>query len=220
MELADLRNFDYLLFIIIALSTYLAWRKGFIESFVDFFAWVGSAFIVADNYNAMAEFLSGFISSKFVCGFIASFCFYIALVILFYIIGNKILKAAAKFCGSTPDKIVGIFFGLLRGAIVAMIIFWSCYMILTAWNDDKPEWFAKAQSYRILNISSTTMVDLITSEEDRQKLLKMIQRKSDNLEDEVKKNTATKSKAIKQSVDDHSEDNFLNNDENDDGDDF
>ncbi len=221
MELADLRNFDYLIFIIISLSTYLAWKKGFIESFVDFFAWVGSGFIVADNYSSMLSFLGGFISSKFICIFMASFCFYVALVILFYVVGNKILKATTKFCGSTPDKIAGIFFGVVRGVIVAMVIFWSCYMILFAWNDEKmPDWFVKAQSYKILKISSDSMVDLITSEEDRQKLFKIIQRKNDNLEDELKKSTAKKSKEMKESINNHSENNFLNNDEDNDDNDF
>ena len=82
MDLSELRNLDYLVLIIIAISVYFAYHKGFIESFVDFFAWVGSAFLVFDNYNLIFDFLNAYIPSKLICGIAASLGVYVAMVIL------------------------------------------------------------------------------------------------------------------------------------------
>jgi uncharacterized membrane protein required for colicin V production len=193
MEISDLQTFDYVIMVILGLSVYLGWKNGLIQTFIVFFAWVGSAIIMADNYNWVFEFLNRYIASKFICGFIASAGVYIALVISFSILGEKISKKTAKFGGGVTDKVTGLLFGALCGILVACTFFWSCYMTLFTLNDQKfPEWFAKAKSYKVLKIGSDTIVSLALSDEERAKLMNTIKRKSNKLEDEVKSNLRKK----------------------------
>lgn len=198
MELSELKNFDYFIAIIIISSSYLACKKGFIESFLDFLAWVGSAIIVLDSYNFVFDLLNGFIPSKFICAFVASVGLYIILVISISVLGIKILKVASKFVGGNTDKFIGVIFGALRGFLIAAAVFWSLYVVLFAINDRHfPEWFSKAKSFKMLKMSSDVIVDLLTSEEQRKNILKSIEKKSDSLDSEMKNQASDKASEIK-----------------------
>jgi uncharacterized membrane protein required for colicin V production len=192
MELSELQNFDYIIMILIAVSIYFGWKTGFIESFISFFAWAGSAIIVADNYLYVYTIVNGYISSKFISGLIASLVFYIALVIVIIYLGTKISKITASFGGGTIDKIAGFIFGALRGAIAAIAIFWVCYITsITLNNKEIPKWLGKAKSYKALKLGADSIADVVTSPEEREKMLRSITQKTKDSEKEVRKKVIT-----------------------------
>jgi membrane protein required for colicin V production len=193
MELSELQNFDYLILAIIGLSIYVGWKNGLIKSFIAFFAWIGSAIIVFDSYDAVFAIVDGFIHSKFISSFIASIGLYIGLVILFSMLGDRTSKAAAKFGGSTTDNVTGAVFGALCGGLIVCTLFWGCYISLMTLNDKKlPQWFVGARSYKLLKIGSDSLMGVAFSEEERAKLINLVKKKSNKLEDEVKKNFTKK----------------------------
>lgn len=201
MDLSEFRNLDYIVLLIIGISVYFAYQKGFIESFVDFFAWVGSAFIVFDNYNLIFDFLNIYVSSKFICGLAASLGTYVAMVILISMFGVKIINFCSKFVGSPLDKVFGVVFGVLRGAFVALVLFWSLYMTIYAINDQKlPEWLVQAKFYKPLKMGSDGLVDVVTSAEQRENLLKAIAKKSSSLERDANKDVEQKNDHVKEVV--------------------
>lgn len=201
MELSELRNFDYIILLIIIASSYLGFKKGFIESFIDFFAWVGSAIITLESYGYVNELLGDYIPSAFICGFVASVGVYIGLVVAISVLGTKIIKLTSQFVGSSADKCIGCLFGLLRGFLIAAAVFWSVYMVMHAVDHkNTPEWLKDAKSYEILDTTSGTLFDAITSESQRKKLLNSFEKKSDSLEEEVRDNARSKNKTLKKEM--------------------
>lgn len=201
MELSEFRNLDYLVLIIIAISAYFAYNKGFIESAMDFFAWVGSVFIVFDNYELLFELLNNYIPSKFICGLAASIGVYVIMVIVISMFGVKVINFFSKFVGSNFDRFLGVIFGVLRGAFVSLVVFWGMYMTIYAVNDQKiPEWVVQAQLYKPLKMGSDAMIDMMTSAEQRENMLRSIARKSNSLEKEVDKNIADKGSEIQETI--------------------
>ncbi len=185
----DLQMFDYIIILILGLSIYVGWQSGFIKSLIGFFAWFGSIIIVADNYERVFNLVQNFVNSKFISSFIASIGFYVVLVIIFSLLGEKVSKKTAKFNGGTTDKVTGAAFGAFCGLLAVCTIFWCFYMALMTLNDQKfPKWFAESKTYKPLKLSSEFMVDFITSPEQRHKLLNLLKKKSNALEEEVKKN--------------------------------
>ena len=85
--------------------------------------------------------------------------------------------------------------------MVGVAIFWSLSVALIAMNGkDMPEWFIKAKSYKVLKLSSDSIVEALSSEEGRKKFFENLEKKSDKLEDELKDKTAKKNTEIKKSV--------------------
>lgn len=187
MELSELKNFDYLMMIIAGASVYFGWKAGFIESFISFFAWAGSAVIVAESYEYVYLLVNGYIPSSLISGFIASFVFYVALVILILYFGARVSKSVAKFGGGPIDKITGAVFGVLRGVLIAIALFWVCYISSYTLNDQKmPVWLSAAKSYKVLKLGSDSLSAAVASEEEREKMLKLIINKTKDSEKEVK----------------------------------
>jgi uncharacterized membrane protein required for colicin V production len=194
MGLSDLHTFDYIIVTILGLSIYLGWKNGLIQTFIAFFAWVGSAIIVADNYIGLFNFLNSFIPSRFISGFIASVGLYVALVIGISMLGERCSKKVSKFEGGSTDKVTGGVFGAFAGFLVVCTLFWVSYITLYTLNDQKlPTWFSQAKSYKILKIGSDSVQDILASKEDRAKLMNLIKKKSNKLEEEVRNNAKKKS---------------------------
>ncbi|MGB4191021.1 MAG: CvpA family protein [Rickettsiales bacterium] len=203
MDISEFRNLDYIVLVIILISAYFGSKKGFIESFLDFFAWVGSAFIVMDNYNLIFDFINDYIPSKFISACVASIGMYVLLVVLISMLGTRVLKFTSTFVGSPLDKFIGFIFGAARGIFVALLLFWSLYMVVYAVNDQKfPEWMIKAQLYKPLKMGADGVVDLISSEDERKNLMQMIAKKSNKLEAEVNSDTKKQNAEIKDSIED------------------
>lgn len=189
MEISDLQIFDYIILTIIAGGGYLGWKNGLIQTFIVFFAWVGSAIIAFDNYDLIHNLLSSYINSKFISAFMASIGVYIILVVLFSMLGEKLSRKASKFGGGVTDQITGVVFGFVCGCVIACSVFWVSYVSFYTLNDKKlPEWLAKAKTYKPLKIGSDTLVSIIASEEERAKLMNLMRSKSSKLEEEVKNN--------------------------------
>lgn len=189
MELSALKNFDYLILAILAASTYFGWKSGFIKSFISFFAWVGSAIIVKDSYTYVYGHLHKYIPSELISGFIASFVFYVALVIIILYYGERVSKATSSVGGGAIDQFTGAAFGAIRGALIALAVFWLCYIsFYTLDNEKLPKWLSEARSYKVLKLGSDSVVSVIISEEERKKMLKNIMDKAKESEKEVKKN--------------------------------
>jgi len=187
MDLSELRNFDYFIVFIIGLSSYFGGSKGFIKSFIDFFAWVGSAIIAFDSYNIVFTTLNTYIPSKFICGFLASFGVYVALLFGVSYLGVKITEKTSKVCGSNIDKTLGLFFGLFRGVVVASAVFWMLSSLFNAFDEKKlPTWISEAKGFKFLKISSDTLLELTLSDEAREKVVNFIERKSIKLEEDLK----------------------------------
>lgn len=202
----DLQMFDYIILSIFGLSIYVGWKNGFIKSLIAFFAWFGSIIIVADNYETAFNFVQTFVNSKFISSFIASIGFYVVLVIIFSLLGESISKKTSKFSGSTTDKVTGGAFGAFCGLLAVCTIFWCCYMTLMTLNDQKfPKWFAESKTYKPLKLSSEFMVDFITSPEQRHKLLNLLKKKSNSLEEEVKKNLNSQTKTVNEKINNYRE---------------
>ena len=199
MELSELKNFDYLILAILAASTYFGWKSGFIKSFISFFAWVGSAIIVKDSYTYVYEHIHKYIPSELICGFIASFVFYVALVIIILYYGERVSKATSKVGGGAIDQITGAVFGVARGALIALAIFWLCYIsFFTLDNEKLPKWLSEAKSYKALKLGSDSVVSVIVSEEERKKILKNIMHKAKESEKEAKKSGSSAIDRIKE----------------------
>ena len=204
MDVSELKNFDYFILAIICASSYFGCKKGFVESFIDFFAWVGSAVIVLDSFEFTSKFLNEYIPSAFICNFIASVGLYIVLVVLISLLGVKIIKLASQFSGSTADKFLGTVFGALRGFLIAVAVFGSIYMVLLAVNGNKkkdlPIWMTKAKGYNVLENSYNGLFSALTSEEDRKNIFKSLEKKSNDLENNTVDEVSKKNGEVKKSM--------------------
>lgn len=179
INFASLTNFDFVIFVIIAISTIIAFFKGFIKSFLYFFGWVVSAMIVIDSYPQVSTYLQSHIKSQFLVSVSSTFGFFIVILIIISIINSKVITFTSNIRGGAIDCSMGFAFGLIRGCIISCALFWSLVIVLNAWDDrEDPKWLSEAQSYQLLNYGANYLVSVIAQDTNRNELLKVIDKKN------------------------------------------
>jgi len=125
--------YDYIIsFIILVLVIFYFW-KGFIQSILSLFTWVGSILITIYAYDIFAQFIARqFLSLDFFQSYeyLTNIISYIISIPVIFIITLFILKRFRRFLSGDLDKqILGIIFDKIFGFVYG--IFFS-YIIITA----------------------------------------------------------------------------------------
>lgn len=113
---------DWALIIIIAISSLMSLRRGFIREALSLATWV-VAFVVARSFHPHAQTLLANWIEEPILLVIAAFCFLFIGTLLLGAGINFIVAALIRITGLTPlDRMLGVFFGLARGLILSVVM--------------------------------------------------------------------------------------------------
>ena len=125
--------YDYIVMTIILLIILFSLWKGFIQSILGLFAWLGSILITIYSYDSFANFLSKQILKIKIFQNYEYFSTIISIVIaipIIFLISLFILKKVRKIISSDIDKqILGKVFDKIFGAVYGVLF---SYLVLTA----------------------------------------------------------------------------------------
>ena len=114
--------FDYAVLAIIGLSILLSVIRGLVREILALLAWV-AAFVTANLFGGkLAALLPAAIPTlelRLLAGFVGIFFVVLLLMSLVAIILSKLVKSAGL---SVEDRILGSMFGLMRGALIVMVL--------------------------------------------------------------------------------------------------
>lgn len=113
---------DWTLLVIIALSSLMSLRRGFIKEALSLATWV-VAFVVARTFHPHAQtLLSPWIDQPILL-VIGAFSFLFIATLLVGAGINFVVAALIRITGLTPlDRLLGVFFGLARGLILTVVL--------------------------------------------------------------------------------------------------
>jgi membrane protein required for colicin V production len=114
--------FDYALLAIIGMSMLLSVIRGLVREILALLAWV-AAFVTANLFGGkLAALLPAAIPTlelRMLVGFVGIFFVVLLLMGLLALILSKMVKSAGL---SVEDRILGSLFGLMRGAVIVMVL--------------------------------------------------------------------------------------------------
>jgi membrane protein required for colicin V production len=159
-DLSTLTYIDYIGFSIILLSMLIGFYKGFLSSFLAFFAWVVAILLTLIFQPDLFAMIHKHVQNKFLlytCSYFGSF---IAFLFAISLINSFILKFLTGVKGGLIDLSLGAAFGVVRGCIISCVIFFIA-ICLSHSVSVKPHALMQAQSYRLLKIGTNTILDLV-----------------------------------------------------------
>ena len=125
--------YDYIVMTILLLIILFSLWKGFIQSILGLFAWLGSILITIYSYDSFANFLSKQILKIYIFQNYEYFSTIISIVIsipIIFLISLFILKKVRKIISSDIDKqILGKVFDKILGTMYGVLF---SYLVLTA----------------------------------------------------------------------------------------
>ncbi len=136
-NVVDWNGLDWLLVLVLAISTVRAWMRGLVQALFGLLGFVGGFQLASWNYTVVGDWINdkGYVRSVADSRIVAFLGITILVVIAFAIVGHGVKKAAHAVGFGTLDRILGSCFGLARGILigVAVIVGVSAFMPRSAW---------------------------------------------------------------------------------------
>ena len=156
MSFSELLIIDYIVVIILGISTVLAFSKGFIASVVSFTGWL---LCIALTYNIVPivePYLVAKLQDKLAADLFAYFSILMFLLLSCSMFNMMLLEKMSSIRNGFIDKSLGSIFGLFRG-IVIISFFYFCVILVSSIMSGKevddslsPTWISEAKTYKVI----------------------------------------------------------------------
>ncbi len=121
-QLASFNAFDWLLVIVLAWSTIVGLVRGIIREVFGLAGTILGLLVAAWNYLAFARWLSRWITSQVAAEVTAFLLIAVGVLVVCTLIGRLVRGTAHTIGLGFPDRLAGAAFGLIRGALIGVVI--------------------------------------------------------------------------------------------------
>jgi len=150
---------DVAVVVTIVVSGVLALARGFVKELLSVGAWVGAAVATLYGFPYAQPYARDLISVQLAADAAAGIAIFIVTLILFSAITHWIANHIRQSYLSTVDRILGLVFGLVRGALVVCLAW-----LLVDWaieEERQPEWLTGAHSLPLVKQGAKLLVELV-----------------------------------------------------------
>jgi membrane protein required for colicin V production len=114
--------FDYVVLAVIGLSVLVSIFRGAVREVMALASWIGSGFVAIQFSPSVSGVLPSAISNPTIRIAVAFVVLLLISLLLFALVSLAVSNLAKKAGLSSIDRIVGAFFGLLRGIVVLVLL--------------------------------------------------------------------------------------------------
>ena len=151
--------FDAIVIGVIAVSALLSLFRGLLREFISLGTWIGAGIITLYAFPSVAEWMKSHVQSSAAASGLASIgtfiAAFIALVFLTRLL-SKYLKTGSEV--GSIDNILGLGFGLLRGALLVVIAYLAIGLMVP--KDNPPEWLQSSLTAPYVERGATLLAAL------------------------------------------------------------
>lgn len=151
---------DIIVLFLLGSGAVFGFMRGFVQEVLSMIAWVLIIVAVRVLHAPATAALSEAVSSESGAAVLA----FLAIVIVIYALGTWISKSigakSRKSVLGPIDRVLGFGFGLLKGLIIATLIFLLFvmgYEMFFGAGEDRPDWMTQSRTYPLLNASGDAM---------------------------------------------------------------
>ena len=162
-------GFDWIVLLIVAVAATGGFMRGLVQEVLSIAAWLLALFAIRMLHTPLTETLTDYIG-----GSIATAVLSFALLLLIpyaamKVIANNVGSASRGSILGPIDRVLGMGFGALKGAVIVVIAF--SLLVLgydTVWGiKGRPDWITQAHSYEFVDASSRSLVEMLAERRAR-----------------------------------------------------
>jgi membrane protein required for colicin V production len=160
---------DIIVLFLLGSGAIFGFMRGFVQEALSLIAWIMIIAAVRMFHAPATAVLSEPIGTDSGAAVLAFF----AIVIVTYALGKWISKSIGKKSRKSKlgpiDRVLGFGFGMLKGLIMATLLFLIIVMgfeTLFGPKEPRPEWMVKSRTYPLLNASGVAMSEFVREQRD------------------------------------------------------
>ena len=159
----NINTFDIILLISILVSIIIGYSRGFIRESLSIFNWLFASWFAFKYYSKLKIIMLEFISTEILADALSFCLIFITIILTITVISNFISKNIKKSLLGPIDKILGMFFGLIRAVTLILVLVIAGNQ--TIWkNKTIPSLLYEANSYRMIILGITYLEKIFPNE--------------------------------------------------------
>ena len=163
MDFNNLNTLDIILLISIIISIIIGYSRGLIREFLSIFNWLFASWFAFKYYSKLKTDMLDFISTEILADALSFGLIFLTSIITITIISNFLSKNIKKTLFAPIDKILGMFFGLIRAIMLILVLIIAGNQ--TIWkNNTIPSLLSEANSYQIIKLGITYLEKIFPNE--------------------------------------------------------
>jgi membrane protein required for colicin V production len=159
----NINTLDIILLISIIISIIIGYSRGLIREFLSIFNWLFASWLAFKYYSKLKTIMLDFISTDILADALSFGLIFLAIIITITMISNFISKNIKNSLLGPIDKVLGMFFGLIRAIMLILVLVIAGNQ--TIWkNNTIPSLLSEANSYRIIILGITYLEKIFPNE--------------------------------------------------------
>ena len=153
--------FDIFIIVLIVLSGLFAFARGFVREALSVATWIGASFAALYALPYTRPIAEQWVSKGVFADAAAALSVFVVVLIGLSLVSSAIARRVKDSALSALDRTLGLLFGLLRGVILACLV----YVVVT-WavpEANRPIWIKEARTASLLQIGADKLKALVPS---------------------------------------------------------
>ena len=142
--------------IVLLLSTLIAFLRGFVHETLSIVSWIGAIFATLYGFPIAQPYAREFIPVELLADVAAGVAIFVVVLVMLSIASRFLSSYVQESSLGALDRSLGLVFGLLRGFVIACLIWLGFSWVMPT--DDQPEWVQEARTVPALNWGGDILV--------------------------------------------------------------
>lgn len=159
MDSFPINLIDLGVILVLLISGFFAFVRGFVREVLSVAGWVGAGIIALYLFEPLRPHVHGLIPSPLIADIVTGAGIFIVALVVLSILSHFVAERVRDSMIGPIDRSLGFVFGLLRGAILCVAAF-----LLFSWlvaRDDRPKVIATARSLPLLEQGSDLLLKIL-----------------------------------------------------------
>ncbi|HKF71001.1 MAG TPA: CvpA family protein [Stellaceae bacterium] len=153
--------FDIFIIVLIVISGLFAFARGFVREVLSLGTWIGASFAALYAFPYSRPIAEQWLQKGMVADAAAALSVFVVVLIALSIVSSAIARRVKDSALSALDRTLGLLFGLVRGVILACLVYIGVTWALPEAN--RPVWIKEARTASLLQIGADKLKALVPS---------------------------------------------------------
>jgi membrane protein required for colicin V production len=151
--------FDIIVILVVVLSGLFAFARGFVKEALSVAAWAGAGLATLYSLPYVQPFAERLLPKGMVADIAAGAAVFIVVLIVLSLLTSAISRRVKESSLSAIDRTLGLLFGLVRGAVIACLLYLGVTWALP--EASRPEWIRQARTVPLLASGANALRALV-----------------------------------------------------------
>jgi membrane protein required for colicin V production len=122
--------------------------RGFLKEIVSILNWFGSFYFTSLAKPIAVELLRSRITTPFLLDIVSNTILFVFFAIAFSLLSNYVVNRVGRFIPGSVNRILGLAFGCIKGALISMVILASVNILYRNPSINDPIWLQNSIAYQ------------------------------------------------------------------------